>query len=230
MTTRATKPPRCGVSHGGARPRTEYGRILLQTRATIRFGLADRLDPRCRRTWDNGISLPGLHLRSDLRSLPRIFLSPCPPPVSFCGYHRHHRHSAPPGTTEPGGVSPLLCTGVSSLYCAYTKCVHQIEMSLFLPFRNVTVVGVGRRAGAEPRRSAAPDRRPTHGRLQPHRLSTERASARSARRRTRADRQAPVASVAAVAARWINRQQLVEVDLGDGLQLLGRRGSLQVFR
>src|ERR1700730_1257302 len=33
--------------------------------------------------------------------------------------HRHHRHGAPPGTPEPGGVSPLLCRGVSSLYCAY---------------------------------------------------------------------------------------------------------------
>jgi hypothetical protein len=38
-------------------------------------------------------------------------------------------------------------------------------MSLFAPFRNVTVAGVagvagvGRRAGAEPLRSAAPDRR-----------------------------------------------------------------------
>jgi RNA-directed DNA polymerase len=31
-------------------------------------------------------------------------------------------------------------------------------------------------------------------------------------------------SIAAVAARWINRQHLVEVDLGDGLQLLGWRG------
>jgi hypothetical protein len=30
--------------------------------------------------------------------------------------HRHHRHGAPPGTPEPGDVSPLLCTGVSSLY------------------------------------------------------------------------------------------------------------------
>jgi hypothetical protein len=31
-------------------------------------------------------------------------------------------------------------------------CVHQIEMSLFLPFRIVasSVAGVGRRAGAEP--------------------------------------------------------------------------------
>src|SRR6202023_403313 len=33
--------------------------------------------------------------------------------------HRHHRHGAPPGTPEPGDVSPLSCRGVSSLYCAY---------------------------------------------------------------------------------------------------------------
>src|SRR6478752_8886862 len=35
--------------------------------------------------------------------------------------HRHHRHGAPPGTPEPGDVSPLLCRGVSSLYCAYRR-------------------------------------------------------------------------------------------------------------
>jgi hypothetical protein len=29
--------------------------------------------------------------------------------------HRQHRHGAPPGTPEPGGVSPLSCRGVSSL-------------------------------------------------------------------------------------------------------------------
>src|SRR6202011_2279456 len=34
--------------------------------------------------------------------------------------HRQHRHGAPPGTPEPGDVSPLSCRGVSSLYCAYT--------------------------------------------------------------------------------------------------------------
>src|SRR3954454_13776433 len=36
-------------------------------------------------------------------------------------------------------------------------------MSLFLPFRNVTVAGFGRRVGVEPVRSAAPARRPPHG-------------------------------------------------------------------
>src|SRR3974377_305108 len=34
--------------------------------------------------------------------------------------HRQHRHhGAPPRPPKPGGVSPLLCRGVSSLYCAY---------------------------------------------------------------------------------------------------------------
>src|SRR5215469_5993131 len=61
-------------------------------------------------------------------------------------------------------------------------CVHQIEMSLFLPFRNVTLVGVGRRAGAEPRRSAAPDRRPRHGARNRTGWFTGRAPARPARR------------------------------------------------
>src|SRR5580693_81410 len=43
--------------------------------------------------------------------------------------HRQHRHGAPPGTPEPGDVSPLSCRGVSSLYCAYTVCRRKIEMS-----------------------------------------------------------------------------------------------------
>src|SRR5712671_2632870 len=44
--------------------------------------------------------------------------------------HRQHRHhGAPPGTPEPAGVSPLSCRGVSSLYCAYTKCRSPIETS-----------------------------------------------------------------------------------------------------
>src|SRR6267154_196883 len=39
--------------------------------------------------------------------------------------HRQHRHhGAPPGTPEPGEVSPLYCRGVSSLYCAYTSMSH----------------------------------------------------------------------------------------------------------
>ena len=39
-------------------------------------------------------------------------------------------------------------------------CVRQIEMSPSLPDRDVPIVGVGRRAGAEPRPSAALARRP----------------------------------------------------------------------
>src|SRR3974377_655994 len=34
--------------------------------------------------------------------------------------HLQHRpHGSPPRAPKPGGVSPLLCRGVSSLYCAY---------------------------------------------------------------------------------------------------------------
>src|SRR6202011_3373214 len=44
--------------------------------------------------------------------------------------HRQHRHhGAPPGTPEPGEVSPLYCRGVSSLYCAYRFCRRKIEVS-----------------------------------------------------------------------------------------------------
>src|SRR5580692_3772366 len=39
--------------------------------------------------------------------------------------HRQHRQGAPPGTPEPGGVSPLSCRGVSSLYCAYNHPPHK---------------------------------------------------------------------------------------------------------
>src|SRR6266403_802543 len=39
--------------------------------------------------------------------------------------HRHHRHGAPPGAQKPAGVSPLLCRGVSSLYCSYTEMSAQ---------------------------------------------------------------------------------------------------------
>src|ERR1700752_789870 len=55
--------------------------------------------------------------------------------------HRPHRpHGAPPGTPEPGGVSPLLCRGVSSLYCAYTR---NVAKSTF--WKNPTFSGSKRR-------------------------------------------------------------------------------------
>jgi hypothetical protein len=59
-------------------------------------------------------------------------------------------------------------------------CIHQIQMSLFLPFTDVTVTvaEVGRRAGVKPWRSAAPDRRLIDWSSQPHPLFY-RASARS---------------------------------------------------
>src|ERR1700740_384800 len=41
--------------------------------------------------------------------------------------HRQHRHGAPPGTPEPGGVSPLSCRGVSSLYCAYSPKSRKVD-------------------------------------------------------------------------------------------------------
>src|SRR3984893_14117660 len=47
-------------------------------------------------------------------------------PAELLLAHRQHRQGAPPGTPEPGGVSPLLCTGVSSLYCAYNEMSHNI--------------------------------------------------------------------------------------------------------
>src|SRR5580692_10219386 len=45
-------------------------------------------------------------------------------PAELLLAHRQHRQGAPPGTPEPGGVSPLSCRGVSSLYCAYTGCAR----------------------------------------------------------------------------------------------------------
>src|SRR5271166_767620 len=43
-------------------------------------------------------------------------------PAELLLAHRHHRHGATPRTPKPEGVSPQLCTGVSSLYCVYTGC------------------------------------------------------------------------------------------------------------
>src|ERR1700680_248536 len=59
-------------------------------------------------------------------------------PAELLLAHRQHRHGAPPGTPEPGGVSPLSCRGVSSLYIALTKCLSRIEKSQILTDRNVT--------------------------------------------------------------------------------------------
>src|SRR6478735_6459211 len=51
-------------------------------------------------------------------------------PAELLLAHRQHRQGAPPGTPEPGGVSPLSCRGVSSLYCAYTcACVNCWHMA-----------------------------------------------------------------------------------------------------
>src|SRR6476620_1818136 len=59
-------------------------------------------------------------------------------PAELLLAHRQHRQGAPPGTPEPGGVSPLSCRGVSSLYCAYSRCLSRIEKSQFLTDRDVT--------------------------------------------------------------------------------------------
>jgi hypothetical protein len=64
--------------------------------------------------------------------------------------------------------------GVIHITGSFIHCVRQIQMSPSVPFTNVTVVG--RRAGAEPRRSTAPDRRPiTPGTRNRNRHSAERA-------------------------------------------------------
>src|SRR5271168_130638 len=49
-------------------------------------------------------------------------------PAELLLAHRN-RHGASSGTPEPAGVSPLLCTGVSSLYCSYIQCRRRIKMS-----------------------------------------------------------------------------------------------------
>src|SRR6476659_3120074 len=50
-------------------------------------------------------------------------------PAELLLAHRQHRQGAPPGTPEPGGVSPLSCRGVSSLYCAYRNYAQKFAMS-----------------------------------------------------------------------------------------------------
>jgi len=53
------------------------------------------------------------------------------------------------GPSNPGQCHVNFAEGCHR-YCGYMSCVHQIQMSLALPFTNVTIGGVGRRAGAEP--------------------------------------------------------------------------------
>jgi hypothetical protein len=86
------------------------------------------------------------------------------------GHPKKRRGSRATGLSIAGETGPALSC----------HCVHQIQMSPCLPFTNVTlaVVGVGRRAGAEPRRSAAPDRRPIDRGRQSHPLPSERPLAR----------------------------------------------------
>jgi hypothetical protein len=59
-------------------------------------------------------------------------------PVKFLLAHRHHRHRAPRGSSNPWAVSRQLCRGVSSLYCGYKKCRRKIEMTPGVQSRNDT--------------------------------------------------------------------------------------------
>src|SRR6202035_3593389 len=61
-------------------------------------------------------------------------------PAELLLAHRQHRQGAPPGTPEPGGVSPLSCRGVSS---AYMQCRRNIEMSPGVQSRDDTRVPDG---------------------------------------------------------------------------------------
>src|ERR1700730_1261118 len=74
--------------------------------------------------------------------------------------HRQHRHhGAPPGTPEPGEVSPLYCRGVSSLYCAYNVSAHNIV------FWKVSRVSAGpQRFLRSGLRFPPPPAKPTHAR------------------------------------------------------------------
>src|SRR5580698_5547985 len=69
-------------------------------------------------------------------------------PAELLLAHRQHRHGAPPGTPEPGDVSPLLCRGVSSLYCAYIIMSHNIyygKLAALSPTRADRLALAGRR-------------------------------------------------------------------------------------
>src|SRR5271169_246374 len=48
-------------------------------------------------------------------------------PAELLLAHRHHRHGATPRNPKPEGVSPQLCTGVSSLYCVYRRLSRKAE-------------------------------------------------------------------------------------------------------
>jgi hypothetical protein len=68
--------------------------------------------------------------------------------------------------------------GSGRIFRCRTGCLRRIEMSRFLPVRDVSVVvEVGRRAGAEPPHRAEPDRRPEPDPRRRRRRSTERSEA-----------------------------------------------------
>lgn len=80
---------------------------------------------------------------------------------------------------EPFGRSPPPSTFGAILFSEIdTVCLRRLEMSRFLPVRDVSVSGeVGRRAGAEPPHRAGPDRRPQPDPRRRWSLSTERSEA-----------------------------------------------------
>jgi hypothetical protein len=124
--------------------------------------------------------------------------------ISIGGFLRQSEARLAMGDPQVGGTFLYhICSNLSRakmFLCAITpvrrlpppgrqhRCLRQLEMSLVVPFRNVTIAGFGRRAGAEPRRSAAPARRPPHRTWCGTISSTERAPARSARRRKKLSR------------------------------------------
>src|SRR5580698_775556 len=67
-------------------------------------------------------------------------------PAELLLAHRQHRQGAPPGTPEPGGVSPLSCRGVSSLYCAYTRLARMGHSGNFTPLQSGAGTAFNRRA------------------------------------------------------------------------------------
>src|ERR1700679_1262448 len=81
------------------------GAVLLEAAQQTKYLPSSQPDQRAR---VGDPQAPGLDAQQHLK------------PAELLLAHRHHRHGAPPGTPEPGGVSPLSCRGVSSLYCFYT--------------------------------------------------------------------------------------------------------------
>jgi hypothetical protein len=74
----------------------------------------------------------------------------------------------------------------ATAYCAASvMCPPNRDVTVSAIYKcHSSVVGVGRRAGVKPQRSAAPERRPIERSSQPHPLFYRASAARSARRAT----------------------------------------------